>query len=104
MLLYIAGKSPVYDSVPEGEEWGHQFISLDYDKKKSDKGNGRIGALGCGTVLVSGDKIRDACREISHGTVLSRAMELCREETGKCDWYNIPEIYWEEAVQELLGC
>ena len=19
-------------------------------------------------------------------------------------WYNIPEIYWEEAVQELLGC
>ncbi len=35
---------------------------------------------------------------------ISIAVELCREETGKCDWYNLPEIYWEESVLELLRC
>ena len=60
--LYSVGKAQFVILYQNGEEWGHQFINLDYDKKKSDKGNGSIGALGCGTVLVSGDKIRDACR------------------------------------------
>lgn len=41
--------------------------------------------------------------EVSHGTVLSRAMELCMEENGACDWYNVPEKYWEKAIEEMLG-
>lgn len=39
----------------------------------------------------------------SHGTVLLRAMELCREETGKCVWPDIPEECWEQAVNEMIG-
>jgi len=38
----------------------------------------------------------------SHGIVLSRAMELCREETGKCVWPNIAEEFWEQAVNEMI--
>ncbi len=32
--------------------------------------------------------------------VLLRAMELCKEETGKAEWPHIPEEYWEYAVRE----
>lgn len=39
---------------------------------------------------------------ISHGTVLSRAMEICREETGDCVWPNIPEEFWKKAVEEFI--
>jgi hypothetical protein len=39
----------------------------------------------------------------SHVTVLLRAMELCREETGKCVWPDIPEECWEQAVNEIIG-
>ena len=39
----------------------------------------------------------------SHGTVLSRAMELRRKETGKCVWPDIPEVFWEQAVNEMIG-
>ena len=59
--------------------------------------------MGCGTVLVSGDKIQDACRGDFPWNGIEQGNGALQEETGKCDWYNIPEIYWEEAVQELLG-
>lgn len=39
---------------------------------------------------------------IYHGQVLNRAMELCREATGECIWPNIPEIYWQQAVEEMI--
>ena len=39
---------------------------------------------------------------VSHGTVLSLAMELCRQNTGCCEWPDIPEHYWEQACCELL--
>ena len=87
-----------------GEEWGHQFISLDYDKKKVIKEMEESGRWDAAPYWCRVTKYGMLAGDISHGTVLGRAMELCREETGKCDWYNIPEIYWEEAVQELLGC
>jgi hypothetical protein len=32
--------------------------------------------------------------------VLSRAMDLCKKETGESIWPFIPEKYWEKAVRE----
>ena len=40
--------------------------------------------------------------EISHGTVLARAMALCEEKTGVCNWPDIPEMFWDQAINELL--
>ena len=102
--LYSGGKAQFMILYQKGEEWGHQFISLDYDKKKVIKEMEESGLWDAAPYWCRVTKYGMLAGEISHGTVLSRAMELCREETGKCDWYNIPEIYWEEAVQELLGC
>lgn len=39
----------------------------------------------------------------SHGKILSKAMELCRIETGDCVWPNVPEKYWAQAVSEMIG-
>ena len=39
----------------------------------------------------------------SHGTVLNYAMMLCVEETGNCEWPDVPEKYWARAVEELVG-
>ena len=41
--------------------------------------------------------------KITHGTVLERAMALCREKEGECFWPNIPEKYWEQALGELIS-
>lgn len=41
--------------------------------------------------------------KITHGTVLERAMTLCREKEGECLWPDIPEKYWEQAVDELIS-
>lgn len=40
--------------------------------------------------------------EVSHGTVLAKAMKLCEEAIGKCSWYNISPKYWKKAIAELL--
>jgi len=39
---------------------------------------------------------------ISPGSVLKRAMALCKAETGTCIWPDIPEQYWRQAVEEIL--
>ncbi|HEX3076042.1 MAG TPA: metallophosphoesterase, partial [Lachnospiraceae bacterium] len=39
---------------------------------------------------------------VSHSKVLSRAMELCRENTRESVWPNIEEKFWEQAVNELI--
>lgn len=39
---------------------------------------------------------------ISHGTALARAMEICRETRGECNWPQIPEECWQQAIEELL--
>lgn len=40
---------------------------------------------------------------VSHGEILDRAMELCKEETGDCIWPDVPERYWSQAVGEMLS-
>ncbi|MEE0863460.1 MAG: hypothetical protein U0L79_10815 [Lachnospiraceae bacterium] len=41
--------------------------------------------------------------ETSHGIVLVKAMELCRNELGECNWPNVLEKYWDLAVKEMIG-
>lgn len=35
--------------------------------------------------------------------VLRRAMALCEAERGSCTWPDLPEKYWEQAFEELVG-
>lgn len=85
------------------DEWEYEFISLDYDKEKVIKEMHESGLDDMAPYWNKVTKHLILTGEVSHGTVLSRAMELCREETGKCDWYDVPDKFWEKAVDELLG-
>ncbi|GFP75421.1 metallophosphoesterase family protein [Clostridium fungisolvens] len=82
--------------------WSEEFISLQYDTSKVIKEmheaklyeHAPFWSRVTESILQGGN--------ISHSRVLSRTMEICREETGSCVWPDIPEEYWEKAVRELI--
>lgn len=84
-------------------EWEHEFISLDYDKEKVIKEMHESGLYDMAPYWSQVTEHLILTGEVSHGTVLFRAMDLCMAEEGKCNWYDVPEKYWEKAVEELLG-
>lgn len=78
-----------------------EFVSLLYDTEEAVR---ELSESGLDTQAPSWCRVtRHLLRkgEISHGTVLARAMDLCREETGSCKWPEIPEKYWEKAADEM---
>ncbi len=82
--------------------WTHEFVSLDYDVDKvieELRESGLYEKAPC-WCKVTEHLLRTG--EVSHGTVLSRAMTLCKEETGVCNWPKVPEKYMEQAVGELI--
>lgn len=85
------------------EGWKEEFVSLDYDAERvigqlHESGLDKKAPCWC---KVTEHLLRSG--EVPHGTVLNRAMALCREENGKCDWPRVPEQFWEQAVREMLG-
>lgn len=102
LSLHGGGKAQCMVLHGSANAWKAEFINLDYDVKKV------IEALRMSDLYdeapcwckVSEEMLRTG--EISHGAVLTKAMELCREELGKCDWPDIPEKYWEQAVRIML--
>lgn len=83
--------------------WQEEWISLAYDVEKAIGELHESGLDACAPYWcrVTEKLLRNG--EISHGTVLAKAMELCREETGSCNWPEIPEKYWERAFDCLYG-
>ena len=78
--------------------WQYDFISLAYDVERviSDLHESGLYEKAPYWCKVTEHLLRTG--EISHGTVLTRAMELCKADTGDCIWPDIPEKYWEQAV------
>lgn len=35
--------------------------------------------------------------------IVYKAMELCRNELGECNWPNVPEKYWDLEALEMIG-
>jgi len=80
--------------------WKEEFVSLEYDVEKviediHTSGLDNYAPYWC---IVTENLLRNG--NISHGTVLAKAMTLCKEETGNCIWPNVPEKYWKRAVTE----
>jgi putative phosphoesterase len=84
-------------------KWVEEFISLKYDVDRVilDMHEEKLDEHAPYWSKITEHILRGG--NTSHGTVLSRAMELCREETGKCVWPDIPEECWEQAVNEMIG-
>lgn len=86
----------------ERGKWEYEFVDLAYDidcairemheEKLYEKAP-------CWT-RVTEQVLRNG--EITHSRVLIRAMQLQYEDTGKQGWPDIPEKYWEMAMEELL--
>lgn len=82
--------------------WSHQFVSLEYD---IDTVIAELYSSGLYKKAPYWCKVSENCLrtgEISHGTVLKRVMELCRDKFGECRWPDIPEECWAQAVKEMM--
>lgn len=46
--------------------------------------------------------ITDKCGSFTHGDMLNRAMEICREQNGECNWPMVPEQCYAKAFDEIV--
>jgi predicted phosphodiesterase len=101
--LFSEGKTQFLILHGNGGIWSEEFISLEYDVDRviRDMHEAKLDEYAPYWSLMTENILRGC--NTSHGKVLSRAMELCIEETGNCVWPNIPEKCWEQAVNEMIG-
>lgn len=100
----LHGKGKAQFMILDGtsEKWDYKFVSLDYDVEKviGDLYLSGLSEKSPAWCKVSENLLRTG--EISHGTVLAKAMELCREKYGECNWPDVPEECWDLAVAEMI--
>ncbi len=86
----------------EAGRWEAEFISLSYDYESVIE---KMYSEGLFESAPYWNKITESLLRggnVSHGTVLYRAMELCKQETGECIWPCISEEYMQRAYDELV--
>lgn len=100
--LGSGGKSQFMIMTGDESAWKEEFVSLEYDVEKviTDLRESGLSEKAPSWCVVTQHLLHAG--EVSHGTVLAKAMELCRMETGECKWPEIPEKYWEEAIKEMI--
>lgn len=87
----------------DDQAWTEEFVSLDYDVESviRELYEEKLDEHAPGWCCVTKQLLHDG--KVAHGSVLGRAMELCRAETGSCVWPDVPERFWQQAVREMLG-
>lgn len=102
--MYSNGKTQFMIGKGMQDRWDYEFISLEYDIENviADLHTSGLSSKAPYWCKVTETLLRTG--EISHGTVLARAMTLCKDTFGECSWPNIPEECWEQAVKELIEC
>lgn len=99
--LHSGGKAQFLILHGDEKGWSEEFCNIDYDIEKviKDLYDSELDRMAPCWCRITENLLRKG--DISHGAVLNRAMELCREETGECNWPDIPEVFWEKAVEEM---
>ena len=87
--------------------WKEELVSLDYDRERAVRelhtsGLSQRAPYWC--MITENLLLRNSAGEVGHAEVLCHAMDLCRKDTGVCNWPDIPEKYWEQAVREFGLC
>lgn len=100
--LFSNGKSQFLILHGIDNKWEEEFVSLTYDTETVIKELHISGLDNYAPYwsIVTEHLLRNG--NISHGTVLAKAMSLCKDETGNCIWPYISEKYWKQAVEEIL--
>jgi len=103
MPLFSEGKTQFLILHKNDGIWSEKFISLKYDVDRviRDMHEVKLDEHAPYWSLLTKYILRKG--KASHGQILSRAMVLCREETGDCVWPDIPEKYWVQATDEIIG-
>ena len=103
MPLFSEGKTQFLILHGNDDTWKEEFISLEYDVDRTirDMHEVKLDEHAPYWSLITVNILRGG--NTSHGKILSRAMDLCKEETGDCVWPDIPEKYWAKAVDEIIG-
>jgi predicted phosphodiesterase len=103
MSLFAEGKTQFLILHGNDGKWSEEFINLQYDVDTviKEMHEVKLDEHAPYWSLVTENILRGC--NTSHGKLLSRTMELCREDTGNCVWPDIPEKYWAMAVDEILG-
>ncbi len=89
----------------EHHRWREEFIDISYDESEviaqlEKSGLTLHAPYWC---QITADLLRYKQKlPYGHAEVLQRAMELCRKDTGVCNWPDVPEKYWEEAMKDFL--
>ena len=86
----------------DAEVWTEEFISLEYDIDKVINLMQEAGLYEHAPLWSRISEYTLRKGDISHGLVIERAIELCREDRGQCQWPNIAEKYWQQAIREML--
>lgn len=102
MALHGSGKSQFALLNFEYNIWKYELIDLDYDISKVIKDLDSSGLTEKAPSWCEVTKHLLKTGEVSHGFVMTRAMELCEQEMGECVWPNIPEKYWRKALTQIL--
>lgn len=100
--LNSGGKTQFLILTGTNGQWSEEFFSLEYDVERvlRDLKEEKLYEKAPGWCKVTERVLRSGTP--SHGKVLKRAMKLCEEATGKCNWPHIPEVYWELAIAQLI--
>ena len=99
--LFSEGKTQFLILHGSDGKWSEEFISLKYyvDRVIREMYEAKLDECAPYWSLITEHIVHGD--NTSHSAILSRAMELCREETGDCVWPDIPERCWAQAVNEV---
>lgn len=86
----------------EDSIWREEFIRVDYDVERTvaELHESGLDEIAPYWTRVTAQVVRGGGE--AQVWVLSRAMEICREERGECRWPDIPEECWAKACEEML--
>ena len=88
----------------ENSTWKEEFVSLNYDSLKviNDLEDAGLDMAAPFWYKITVHSLKLGKKSQSHGSVLGRAMELCKQKHGRCVWPDVPEDCWEQAFGELI--
>ena len=104
MPLESDGKAQFMILYGENGTWQEEFVSLEYNVSEviADLKEAGLDKAAPFWYKVTVNSLHAGRKSQSHGSVLGRSMELCKQKYGRCVWPDVPEECWEQAFWELI--
>ena len=82
-------------------KWETEFITLQYDRERAirEMDEEKLSEQAPGWYRITKEVLRHG--QATHLMTLMKAQELYEQDTGINDWKNIPEQYWNMALEEM---